>query len=547
MNRNQTVKGKICPRSRYRWQIGANQPPHRCSSTGRKCDGYVTIDTAPGNGTTTFSVKASTPTPAKQLMAHAGSVSERRALDYFYQRTAPQLSGFFSQDFWGRLVPQLSSSEPSIRHALIAVSCFHERTEHFSGSHLISSAGSATADLVLYNQAVNSLIQRLGSDQSSTRIPLIACILFTCLEFLRGDLDAAIIHIESGVRLLKMSRDAERSHGFASGSYSVWDSQCTDAELAPIFCTLSFLASLFGRPSIQLYSSSTAEYGSLMEAGYSSIPEAKIVLFDLLNISMHFIESVGLAKRRFESGIAEVVEQIRITNLLERWKIEFEDFADSQQSTWSESDVCAANILRATFLAMKVRVAVVLEDNESAWDGYKSEYEEIVTIAEKILRDSTGPSNNSIGYFAFEPGIISPLHFVAWRCRWPIIRRKALSLLYLNPRREGLYDSRRSYNVFRRVMIVEELSLAISPGGEPPSDILPPEYARIHQVDTICEPSTAIGTPVHFMSRPYGLTGGWHIRREYIHLGSMKIHGSSEKDSPALQRSLSQSSIASER
>jgi hypothetical protein len=489
----------------------------------------------------------SKPSPTKQFIAHAGSVKDRRALDFFYQRTVPQLSGLFSQDFWGRLVPQLSASEPAIRHTLIAVSCFHESTERFGKSTTASSVGSAITDLTVYDKAVGSLISTLGSDKGSIRIPLIACILFTCLEFLRGDMDAAMTHIESGVNVLKASRDAKYMREVESESNSAWDSECADAELAPIFCTLGLLASLFGRPSFEIYSNPGTVLGSFPRVIYSSIFEAKVALFDILNTSVQFIESVGAAKRRFEIDIEETLAQNRITGLLEQWKIAFEAFAEPVQAKWPNSEVCAADILRATFLAMKVRVAMAMEVTETAWDAYKLDYEEIVTIAERTLLGSTNPSHDSFGYFHFEPGIISPLHFVAWRCRWPIIRRMALSLLYLNPRREGLYDSRRSYNVFKRVMIVEELALGIAPGREPAADDLPPEWARIHQVDTTCDPETPIGTPVNFISRPGGLTGKWHIRREFIHLGSMKMVATSGTTPSTPRTRVCESSPASRR
>jgi hypothetical protein len=206
---------------------------------------------------------------------------------------------------------------------------------------------------------------------------------------------------------------------------------------------------------------------------YSSISEAKRDLFDLLNTSLRFIESAGETKRNSAIGTDDIAEEIRIIGLLEQWKILFEAFADQEQHAWSNVEVRAANILRTNFLAIRVRIAVALEMYETAWDKHESYYEEIVRLAEKVL------SGEPSGYFSFEVGIISPLHFVAFRCRWPTIRRKALSLLYLHPRREGLYDSRRLYNIFKRVMLVEEFTLGIQPGQEPAPDNVPPEYATI--------------------------------------------------------------------
>jgi hypothetical protein len=545
MNKNLSVCGKTKSSSNDVSSELTLIPTIRCTSTGRKCDGYATIDgetgKAPGN-------KSLSPAPRRQLIANTGSLKERRALDFFYQRSARQFSGFFGEAFWARLVPQLSNSEPAIRHALIAVSSFHEKSEQLGKSPLSMSTELVGSDHVAYYQAMNSLISCLSNGPVSTRIPLTACILFICMEFLRGDMDAAITHIESGINVLKFARDRKNLLGSAPEPLSSFDSECTDIDLAPIFCELGFLASLFGRPSLGLYSDNSNTIESLIPNQYSNISEAKINLFDLLNASVQFIESVGEAKFNFAIGIDEIAEWMRIASLMEQWKTVFEDFAMREQHRWSSVEIGAANILRVNFLAMKIRIAGSLEVEETSWDRHKTDYEEIVELSEKVLLGSPDSHSELTGYFSFELGVVSPLHFVAFRCRWPIIRRRALSLLYLYPRREGLYDSKRSYNVFKRVMLVEELSLGLQPGQEPAPDDLPPEFARIHQIDTTSEPVTPIGTPVNFISKLGGPAGVWYIRREFIHLGSMKIYGNiPDPDSNALQRSLSQSTTTSAR
>ena len=66
--------------------------------------------------------------------------------DFFRTRTAPMLSGYFDSDSWSRLVVQISHCEPTVRHAIMAVSFLHERSEHLRealmpapGQYLLSS------------------------------------------------------------------------------------------------------------------------------------------------------------------------------------------------------------------------------------------------------------------------------------------------------------------------------------------------------------------------------------------------------------------------
>jgi hypothetical protein len=495
--------------------------------------GYAVIETGmgkgKGKGPKPTKVIALAPAPAVQQFNSffTGTAAEQRALDFFFTRTVPQLSGFFDRNFWSSLVPQLSVSEPAIRYAIIAVGSFHEKTEQVDGSRI---SPDSSVEVKVYNKALSALVTRLGRDQGSTRITLTACILFICLEFLRGDLDAAMTHIENGIKVLRQSRDRKRQSTNTLTGPSLWESDCTDAELAPMFCVLAFLASLFGRPSLGIYSNSVQEVGSPFPAKYASISKAKIDLFDLFNAIQYFIESVGGARYSLDVGMDEMVEKYRLASRLEAWKEAFEACVETEQGRGlSASNNQAANVLRAGFLGVKIRLAASLEPDEMAWDEYRSEFEEIVLLSEKILISAADSSDKPAVHFSFEPGIISPLHVVAWRCRWPTIRRKALSFLYLHPRREGLHDSRRSFNVLERILLVEELSLCMPPGQEPAWDDLPPEYARIHQVDITCEPATPIGTPVNFISKPNGLLGDWHIRREFIHLGSINIHGNAPK------------------
>jgi Fungal specific transcription factor domain/Fungal Zn(2)-Cys(6) binuclear cluster domain len=58
--------------------------------------------------------------------------------------------------------------------------------------------------------------------------------------------------------------------------------------------------------------------------------------------------------------------------------------------------------------------------------------------------------------FSLSLGIIPPLYIVSTRCRDPVIRRKAIHLLSICKRREGVWDSWLSSQVARRILEIEE-------------------------------------------------------------------------------------------
>ena len=152
----------------------------RCSSTGRKCEGYErqTYLYVPGGreeeggfrSTSSQWQLALAPTPFKGR--------ELRSLRFFEERTAAQLNGLFPEDFWGELVPQVAHAESSIRHALIALSGFHE-------SFLVAGSGEGGEANRFGFQQYNLAIRELVHPQMKEGSPLVAllcCLLFISIE-----------------------------------------------------------------------------------------------------------------------------------------------------------------------------------------------------------------------------------------------------------------------------------------------------------------------------------------------------------------------------
>jgi len=66
------------------------------------------------------------------------SPQEIRSLDFYVSWVAPELTAWPSGDFWKFHVPQSAYSEPSIRHALIAIANNHEELKEARDSMPIS-------------------------------------------------------------------------------------------------------------------------------------------------------------------------------------------------------------------------------------------------------------------------------------------------------------------------------------------------------------------------------------------------------------------------
>ena len=113
-----------------------------------------------------------------------GGDEEQRCFDFFLNRTAVQLSGFWSSDFWGCLLLRATHHQPAIRHAVIALGSLHERFEAGDKSFLnpvwdVREGGFA---LKHYNHAIQQLIKPANEGKQAVDVCLIACILFACFE-----------------------------------------------------------------------------------------------------------------------------------------------------------------------------------------------------------------------------------------------------------------------------------------------------------------------------------------------------------------------------
>jgi hypothetical protein len=104
---------------------------NRCTSTGRKCDGYPSTEPirySPARS-------ASPPSnalfgPSNALFSIPGTTAEKRSFQYFVANTASELSGYFNEDFWSGLLLKASLGNgdgvAALRHAVVGIGALHE-------------------------------------------------------------------------------------------------------------------------------------------------------------------------------------------------------------------------------------------------------------------------------------------------------------------------------------------------------------------------------------------------------------------------------------
>lgn len=185
-------------------------------------------------------------------------MEELRAIDYFHHKTAPGLASYFDAEFWTRLVVQMSYVEPTVRHAIVALGSLHEQRESDAKWSLPLMGHSLEAEplgmsmplpksrpadenrlaITQYNKAISHLSNHLQS-QASIEVTLLACILFVCVEFLRGDSKIAVNHFKNG---MKISITSISDHAVSNHAIS----QRVKEQILPFFNRIELLSTLFG-------------------------------------------------------------------------------------------------------------------------------------------------------------------------------------------------------------------------------------------------------------------------------------------------------------
>ncbi|KAF4331638.1 transcriptional regulatory moc3 [Fusarium beomiforme] len=336
----------------------------------------------------------------------------------------------------------MSTTEPAVRHAILAISSLHEAVEVKSKSQRVIDTRFAFRE---YGNAITSL-RNWGQRSEPSVVPLLVCVLFICVEFLIDRDTAAQMHICQGRQILS-TLSGGRSPAMEMIKHS----------LVPIYARLSLSSFLFGsRPApIPAHLRSWTE----MPAVFASIEEARYALYLLLDDGLQFSTSARGPIFNPNAEPEEIRnlqhEQQHILSQLSRWHAAFTVLTSmSPQSSSLENSL---NVLRIYHQSTLIWVSIALDTDETKFDLYIPNFANIITLASTII--GSVPTNAKLEPFSFETEIIPPVYWTAIKCRHPLLRRAALKLLTRNQmrnRRENLWHARETAVIAARSIEMEE-------------------------------------------------------------------------------------------
>ncbi|TDZ17354.1 putative transcriptional regulatory protein [Colletotrichum orbiculare MAFF 240422] len=388
---------------------------NRCNATGRKCDGYITPP--PGVYTWTALLRAN-PT-SQQTVAEP----ELRALSFFRTVVAPVLAGPLDDSFWTQLVNQVSHQEKAAKHAVLTISSLYEK---FKENPMDRLAGERNLFAVTnYNQAIRYL--RTTDNQETV---LLVCILFVCIDMLRGECKGAIDHCRHGINILN---SVDHKSAFIRD------------HLEPAFCRLGVFPFFFGvRPE----SFPVIETEAVVpKAPFRTVAELQAGLNPLLVQTIRFVRSADayrLADDRMpKPGAATMQKRMDIDAALDAWEVGFRRWKDKRHAKKASRPDIVEHILEMKWLVGKIWIDTCMSRGETIFDLHMGKFQRIINIARDAERIVRIPRQNKRrAKFTFEMGFSPLLGFVVVKCRSLSLRVAARELMKtLAHEREHLWDN----------------------------------------------------------------------------------------------------------
>ncbi|KAF5665416.1 FAD-binding protein [Fusarium circinatum] len=412
----------------------------RCLTTGRTCTGYIAPPPGSFSWTSLLRIKPQT--------LPITNTKEVRSLSFFHHVVAPVLSGPFDGSFWTYFVVQMAQSEPAARHAVLAISSLFESFEPTKESVADEFA------IMHYNKAISILTR---DTKPCVDTVLLVCMMFICIEFLRGNREAAITHASHGVHLLN-------SEGHKS-------------RLANTFAQMSVFPLFFIEVGTDFPLLQGDEGADLKNPVFYTISEAQHAL-EHLSIRIIKLVRDGNAFRLHvvDEAPQEWVldEQAEAKQDLEAWGFAFERF----RAFGEEREDLPTLALITRYRLMRIWIMNCFERGEMGYDLMKEDFVTIVDCARKAAEYHEA-QRTTPGKFMFNVGFNPMLHFTVWKCRFLSLRVEALSLMRrLSSQQEALWDAALMYNVSRRIIEVEH-GIDLCGDYDLDDGILPPDENRV--------------------------------------------------------------------
>lgn len=307
----------------------------------------------------------------------------------FSAETCHALSGLFHSDLWLYHIPQLSQSQPVIRHAVAAISAAHKCLL----APVTETEQTSQFALEQYNKAIRGLLDSPQPRPNHLDLTLITCALFVCFETVTRNNPQAMDHAEAGLRILARRQGTP---GAEDPEFPTSDS--INRELSDFFSLLNIECTSRGRKMVP-YKAHMEQPTQSDRVKFTTIIQARRALVRITTAFFQLIQRITPLPHK----VTELEQQERLQEQ-QRLKKEHDDWWKAfqqlqkrlQKSRAGSTDPRAPLVLIAQHHSTAIMNETLLRQDEMIFDNFVPEFEEMVEAAEKIpeLSPKTAPGRH---------------------------------------------------------------------------------------------------------------------------------------------------------
>ncbi|KAF2867370.1 hypothetical protein BDV95DRAFT_582020 [Massariosphaeria phaeospora] len=475
----------------------------RCTSTGRKCDGYTTA--APSTHTYQM-VYSRSPLSFAKTGLDLNTTEEQEAFHFFKQHSASELSGFFDAVFWQSEILQASHSCPSIRYAVIALAALHRK--FIVGRMPVVAEDTSDKQLrfalLQSNRAIQEILRSPVRKSISDKITIMAsCVLFNCLASMQGHQNMALEHLRSGLKILR-EVDQELASGEGDDPS---DHPISLSTLRTIFLYMSVQArGVMSNEMMKKWGPKPVRRPTIPPTTFKTFLQARLFFEAILNALYAFFQDLDAdPPANDEETQASVRQYESLQDQFEEGSTRLAHFL-SQLCHTNEEDREAVIGIRLIHLQIRFHLRACEGFNAECgvigMNLHVDEHDlaEILDLVGQLLKapanltlspgavpqdyyPAPGDERNNSGtegptysrpVFSSNSGLLSGLWLVACMAIDPAQRRRSIAMLLNYPRREGVWDSVLAGRIAWEQMVLEEAAAL----GEYEEDVKPFEEEK---------------------------------------------------------------------
>lgn len=348
--------------------------------------------------------------------------------------------------FWDSLIIQACDAEPAIKHAILILASYHNsvlsrNNKHVSQQHLAYAEKQYQLALAEAKQLI-----AVPSTKYIDRI-LMVCVLFIVFENIRGNYAASRKHMDSGRTIAAQCWNDGQAPSQKHKS----------REIAEVFARLDLFALSFSdaaAPYKYTLDDLLRTAPELQPGPFGSLHEAHVSLMDLKRWMLVIGDQLIFKSTACDPALPHLKAELRLCQQrLSQWKY----YWDKLEARSEQAHSVHVKMIELWYYKALVLVESGFIGPETRYDSSLPHFERMIDLGEEISQAISQTAD--ISNFSLDLGYLAAIFFAAIRCRDPRLRRRAIRVLELYPRREGMWESTAAAAIGRRWMELEEQGL----------------------------------------------------------------------------------------